>query len=202
MLLVSGAVVARTSSEHRAELQSARDYRKSGQHTRAVEHYRRALRWSSPLGTRDSEAIAALESIARESEAAGDRAAALLAWRSLVGGLSATRVPYLAQHPARDRAVDEIARLLATDRVPGIDADLGADRLSEDHRRLLASDIAPDPTWGTLLLGGFALWIASLVLATRQAFDSAGRVRWPKMRGPVLGALAGFASFVLGLLFA
>jgi hypothetical protein len=46
------------------------------------------------------------------------------------------------------------------------------------------------------------MWIVSLVLLIRRGFDPLGSPRWPEARAPIWGALVGFASFVLGLIFA
>ena len=42
-------VTARTVSESRAELVTADDYEERGEVMRALEHYRRAMRWTFPL---------------------------------------------------------------------------------------------------------------------------------------------------------
>ncbi len=170
--------------------------------TRAVEHYRRALRWSLPLDPVADEAIASLESIARASEAEGDQGIALLAWRSLAGGLAARRSLYAGAHPDRERAKNEIARLMSQTETAAIDAGLGQERLASEHRSLLERLPSPDPLWATVLVVGFALWLASLLLLIGRGFDSEGKPRRPALRAPLWGALAGFVSFVLGLAFA
>jgi hypothetical protein len=202
ILAVVAVVVGRASSEARAELAMAELHREGGDATRATEHYRRALRWSFPGSPYTVNAVAGLDSIATELEASADTAGALLAWRSLAGGISSTRVLYLGRNRAREKAVGEVARLLAQDRSAGIDANLDAEKLAGDHRRLLAVEISPDPFWAVLLLLGFAVWVGSLLFIARTGFDSAGRLRWASARRPLWGALAGFLSFALGLLFA
>jgi len=192
----------RVASESGAELAAADAYRHDDRLALAVEHYRRAIRWSLPLSSSTAEAVSALESIAARFEADGDVEGALLAWRSLSGGLSATRFLYSGSNPARENASDEIARLVAMDRSAAIDASLTAQQLVADHRRLLNEEVSPDPWWGTLLLLGMATWVGALVLLASRGFDSAGRLRWAAARGPTWGALVGFVSFALGLLFA
>jgi len=155
-----------------------------------------------PLSSNTAEAVSALESIAAELEADDDVAGALLAWRSVSGGLAATRFLYSGTNPARENANEQIARLIATDRSAAIDANLSREQLAADHRRLLDEEVSPDPWWGTLLLLGMATWVGALILLARRGFDSAGRFRWAAARGPIWGALAGFVSFALGLLFA
>jgi hypothetical protein len=208
---VAAAVVAialgtlllwRVASESGTELAAADAYRHDDRLALAVEHYRRAIRWSLPLGSNTAEAVSALESIAAGLEADGDVAGALLAWRSLSGGLAATRFLYSRSNPARENASDQIARLVAMDRSAAIDANLSAEQLAADHRRLLNERVSPDPWWGTFLLLGMATWVGALVLLARRGFDSAGHFRWAAARGPIWGALLGFVSFALGLLFA
>ncbi|NND29104.1 MAG: hypothetical protein HKN97_10990 [Myxococcales bacterium] len=53
-----------------------------------------------------------------------------------------------------------------------------------------------------MLLLGMAAWVGALVVLARRGFDSAGRLDWPRARGPVWGAMLGFVSFAVGLLFA
>lgn len=192
----------RVASESSAELAAAHAYRQEDQLAPAVEHYRRAIRWSLPLSPNTVEAVSALESIAAQLEADGEVAGALLAWRSLAGGLAATRFLYSGSNPSRENASDQIARLMAMNRSAAIDANLSTEQLAADHRRLLSDEVSPDPWWGTLLLLGMAVWVGALVLLAWRGFDSAGRFRWAAARGPIWGALVGFVSFALGLLFA
>jgi hypothetical protein len=203
VLIAFGALVLwRVTSESRTELSAAHAHRRDGQLALAVEHYRRAIRWSLPQSPSTADAVSALESIATQREADGDLAGALLAWRSLSGGLAATRFLYSGPNPARENASDQIARLMALDRSAAIDANLSVEQLTADHRRLLSAEVSPDPWWGTLLLVGMATWVGALVLLAWRGFDSSGRFRWPAARGPICGAVVGFVSFALGLLFA
>ena len=195
-------VLGRVVSESRTELAVANAYRANDRVARAVEHYRRALRWSLPPSSQTAEAVSALESIAVQSEANGNVAGALQAWRSLAGGLAAARFLYSAPNPSRENANDQIARLVAMDRSAAIDANLSVEQLTADHRRLLREEVSPDPWWGTLLLLGMAVWVGALVRMARRGFDSAGRFRWASARGPLWGALVGFVALTLGLLFA
>lgn len=195
-------LLGRVGFESSRELDAANAHRQEGRSGLAIQHYRRAIRWAFPLSPYSAEAIAELGSLAEELEAEGDRAGALLAWRSLSGGLAATRYLYARSNPARESANAQIARLLAMDRSAAIDASLSDEQLAADHRRLLSGEISPNPFWGALLLLGMAVWVGALVLMARSGFDSAGRFRWASARGPFWGALVGFVSFALGLLFA
>jgi hypothetical protein len=202
IIALAALVLWRVASEARTELAAAQAYRDDDRPLLAVEHYRRAIRWSLPLSPHTAEAVSALESIAAQLEEDGDFAGALLAWRSLLGGLAATRSLYTGSSPARENASDQIARLVALDRSVGIDASLSAEQLAADHRRLLSEESSLDPWWGALLLLGMAIWVGALLLLATRGFDLNGRFRWASARGPSWGALAGFVSLVLGLLFA
>jgi len=195
-------MVGRAWTQSRAELETAEAYLREGQPFGAIEHYRRALRWSFLLSPFSEKAASGLESVAAKLEEMEDRAGALLAWRSLVGGIAASRFMYSGADPRAERAKDEIARLLALEGGAAIDANLSADKLAAEHRRLLAEDVSPHPFWGTVLLLGFAVWIGSLVLVINRGFDAAGKLLWPTARAPLFGALGGLVSFVVGLLFA
>lgn len=197
-LLVAG----RTISEARAELEVAREHEGAGAPLRAVEHYRRALRWSFPLSPYTAEAVSDLERIAGGLEAAGDVDGALLAWRSLAGGLGASRFLYSGADPSREHAKDEIARLLGEHGAAPTDARLTPARLAADHRRLLEREARADPFWGTVLLVGFLIWVLSLISMTRRGFDSNGELRWRDAKWPASGALVGIVFLVIGLLFA
>jgi len=197
-LLVAG----RTISEARAELEVAREHEGAGAPLRAVEHYRRALRWSFPLSPYAAEAVSDLERIAGGLEAAGDVDGALLAWRSLAGGLGASRFLYSGADPSREHAKDEIARLLGEHGAAPTDARLTPARLAADHRRLLEREARADPFWGTVLLVGFLIWVLSLISMTRRGFDSNGELRWRDAKWPASGALVGIVFLVIGLLFA
>ncbi|MGB3052755.1 MAG: hypothetical protein WBB42_17265 [Polyangiales bacterium] len=202
IIAVLALLLGRVASESRKELAAANAYRRDGGSGRAIEHYRRSIRWALPLSPYHAEAISELESLAKELEAEGDTDLALLAWRSLSGGIAATRTLYSGSHPARENANDRIARLLAMDRSAAVDARLSTEQLAADHRRLLRDEVSPDPFWGIVLLLGMAVWVGALVLLARRGFDSSGRFHWATARGPVWGALLGFVSFAVGLLFA
>ena len=201
-ILLATLVLGRVAFESRADLAAAKAYRDDDQIPLAIEHYRRAIRWWFPLSPYASDAASALKSIASRLEADGDVTGALSAWRSLAGGLAATRFLYAGTNPELEHARDQIARLVAMDRSAAIDANLSVEQLVADHRRLLGIGIGPDPWWGTLLLLGMAVWVGALGLMAWRGFDSTGRFHWSSARGPLWGAVVGFASFILGLLFA
>ena len=190
LLIVLVAVPVRVANEARSELAAAKAAAEAGDQTVAIDHFRRTLRWSLPFAHWDEQAVEGLESIARQREAAGDFEGALLAWRSIVGGLASSRTMFGSESKPVKRAKNQIARL-------AVDED-DAGR----YRALLDREIAPDPLGGALLVLGFFGWVVSLGLLIRYGFDHLGRPQFRSARGPLIGALAGFASFVIGLFFA
>lgn len=200
--IVVALLVVRSASEARVELAVAQAHQQRGEILHAIEHYRRALRWHFPLSPYTSRAAAGLEACAAESEAAANVSTALLAWRSLLGGLSATRSVFARHRLARRRASEQIARLEALDADELSEAGLRAGRRRTE--RALPSDLeaSPDPPWAALLVLGFATWLVSLVWLTRRGFDRTGRLQWDSARAPIWSALVGLLAFLFGLSFA
>jgi len=129
VVTLAGIMLGRAVAGSRIELATARAYHDEQQLLRAVEHYRRALRWSFPLSPFHDSAVSGLTSIAAELEAAEDRDGALLAWRSLAGGIAATRFIYSRRDADAVRAKDQIDRLLALQGGAAMDANMGTDEL-------------------------------------------------------------------------
>ena len=202
VVALTGIMLGRVVAGARRELAYAEAYQEEGQLLLAIEHHRCALRWSFPLSPFRERAVAGLESIAQGLEESDDSAGALLAWRSLLGGISASRFLYSRKDADAQRAKDEIARLLALEGGAAIDASLDSDKLAAAHPHPLAEEISPRPLGATLLLFGFALWLGSLVLLTNRGFTAAGSLLWPAARIPLSSAIAGLVSFVVGLLLA
>lgn len=202
LFTIVALVAGRAVTEARHELVLAQEHQSENRPLRAIEHYRRALRWWFPWTPHEPEAASSLRALAEELEAAGEIDSALLAWRSLIGGMEASRLPFDVQDPRREHAKDQIARLLVLQGATGIDASLTEERLQAEHRESLDRRVGPDPLWGAVLVVGFTLWLVGLVLLISRGFDRRGRLVWSAARGPASGAIVGFVSFVLGLLFA
>ena len=192
----------RTVAESHSELATADAYEQGGEVMRALEHYRRAMRWAFPLNSYPARAATSLRHLAKDLEDEGRIDDALLAWRSIAGSSAATRFLYSTTNPMREEAHDEIARLIAAHQRTGIDVGADAEELAAEHRALLRESASPHPFWGTLLLIGFAAWVGGLVVTASRGFDATGRLQWATARAPLSGALAGFVAFVLGMLFA
>ena len=202
VIAIVTASTVRVVTASRAELSRARLALQVGEVGRAIRHYRRAMRWYAPFSPYPGQARAALEKLARRLEAEADVEGAISAWRAVSGGSTATRVLWGGQDLVRERADDEIARLLAAHgRVP-IDAGLERNALQSSHRLLLRGEVGADPFWGSLLLFGFAGWIVGLIACVAYGFDRSGRASWPGVRIPLSMALIGLFLSILGMLFA
>lgn len=200
-MVLMGLVILRTVTQSRFELATADAYVQHGNEMRALQHYRRAMRWSLPLNPYPGRAATSLRVMAKELANEGRVDDALLAWRSIAGSSTATRFLFSISNPPGDEARNEIARLMAVGERPGVDSEAAVGETEAAHRALLEEDMSPDPFWGTLLLFGFAAWVGALVVTASRGFDPAGRLEWAKARAPLSGALAGFLAFVLGMLF-
>ncbi len=195
-------VAARTISESRSELNTANRYEESGDMMRALEHYRRAMRWTFPLNPYPARAARALRSVAKALEDDQRIDDALLAWRSIAGSSAATRFLYSTRNPTREEAIDEIARLVGAHQRAGTDVGAEAAGLAAEHRMLFEKGASPDPLWATLLFVGFAMWIGGLVFIASRGFDQTGRLQWATARGPLSWAALGLVAFVFGMLLA
>ncbi len=200
--IVVALVAIRTVSQSRSELMTATSYDQAGEVMRALEHYRRAMRWSFPLNPYPAKAAIALRKMAEAFEVEGRIDDALLAWRSIAGSTAATRSLYSTTNAMREEAHDEIARLVTAHQRTGIDAGADPEQLVAEHRALFDQGAWPDPFWGTVLLLGFAAWLGGLALTASRGFDATGRLQWATARAPFSGALVGLVAFVMGMLFA
>ncbi|MGB5812807.1 MAG: tetratricopeptide repeat protein [Polyangiales bacterium] len=180
-------VFARTLVESHAEVTLGDEYASQGETMRAVEHYRRAVRWAAPLNPYSRRAATALRSLAIALEEEGRLEEALLAWRSLLGSDNASGTPLSSPSGFRSEALERISALSPT---PEASIEPSFDR------------IAPDPVWGTALVLGFAAWLAGLAFTALRGFDASGVFAWHLARSPLAVAAAGFGVFVLGMLLA
>ncbi|MEM9727002.1 MAG: hypothetical protein AAF997_00345 [Myxococcota bacterium] len=166
----------------------------AGETVRAIEHYRRAMRWRFPLNPHPERAARALATLAERLEAEGDVEGALLAWRSVAGSEFATTTLWTSSSERRDTAVAAIVRL-------------SDDRLVPEGGSTRAPSVdafAPELSrfWAALLLLGFASWACGLWVTASRGFDADGRLRWHDARASFAVAVLGFAVFIAGMLLA
>lgn len=197
--LVVLVVWGRTIYEAHAELALAGRYADEGQSMRAVEHYRRAIRWAAPLNPYPSRASRSLRELALDLEREDRPQDALLAWRSILGSEKATRTPFSGLGARSGEAVEHIRALSEQADVEAMPASVGRGSVPG---ALLPDETALRSIWALALVVGFFTWVGALAFATIRGFDAAGAIRWPDVRSPLVAAAAGFALFVVGMLFA
>ena len=192
--VVFAVVTTRVVVSARFELQQGQLLYEAGDIPGAVLHYRRAGRWHAPGNPYSRAALSALARIAREAEAAGDDAQALAAWRSLHAAIASTRSFYVPNADQLAAADAEIARLMSRQLA-------GDSSVRADIEHELAELPRPHATWTWLLLLGFVVWVTSAFRLASVGFDENQRWRGDANRW-VAALVMGFASFVVGLVFA
>lgn len=190
-IVVVGTRAIRTA---RTELEAGRLDEEQGNFVRATEHYRRAMRWTFPFNPYPEQGALALHELAGRLEIEGDVRGALLAWRSIAGSAAATSSFWKTESSIRTEAVDAIVRLSKS---PDVERPSTVRATSPD-----AFASSGSAWWGTILLLGFAGWVAGLGWTASRGFDATGRFHWTMARRSVVTALAGLVLFILGMLFA
>ena len=212
ILIAAAALIlgGRLLWQARADVRAAEVAHARGYEAEAVRAYCDALRMYVPGSPFERAALDGLRAAAARAAAAGDPTGERRAWDTVRTGLGSTRslyTPYLSRFDEADgrvRALDQAA-------FPPSDV-----RLVEiDHEAGHFGGRRPGRIAGTLLaLGGFAVWVGSIVLmiVRGQARDSLDRR--DRGRAPARGAgavlltlllpvvfLAGFALFLYGSRF-
>lgn len=184
--------------ESRSDLLAGEAALREGHDLRALERFRRAMRWRAPLNPYPERAAESLRALAVDLEVRGRIDDALLAWRSIAGSAAATRVAFATSDRWRREAIAEIARLTADQ-----EAGRGGEPSEEAIAAAFAShDVSPNPAGGFLLLIGFAAWVGGLVATATRGFDADGRWNPGAARGPLVATVVGWIAFVTGLLLA
>ncbi|HEY2734437.1 MAG TPA: hypothetical protein VGI70_10660 [Polyangiales bacterium] len=195
-------VVARVVSASRAELHLAEAALAQRDVDAAIVHERRAARWYAPFNPYSARALTELARIGAEAERNGDRAQALLAYRSLRGAIMATRGLYVPQRARLAAANGCIARLITDEPPPGVDAGKSKSQIEREHLALLARVPGPNVFWTVVLLFGFFAWIAAAFAFSLRAIDAEDRWVWPEVQRWGVVIALGFGLFVLGMLLA
>jgi len=193
-----GVVVTRVFWDGRAALEAGDAALAKGDADGAITGWRRAARWYAPGAPHVIDAYDRLETFAREAEASGNRAGALVAWRAIRSSVMATRSLY-TPFPARLAAADErIAALMAAEEVA---ADPKKDEAAARafHAALLARDDSPRLPWTLLALAGFAGWVGGGFWFARRAVTADDQlVRREAIRAGI-AILVGLVAWMLGL---
>ncbi len=193
-LLAGRALVASRQALTAGEAALAR-----GDSPEAVRLLRQGAQWSLPANPYARASLDALEAHARASEARGQHALGLDAWRAVRASLLSTR-GIVPPDPARlARANHHLAHLMAQ-LPPAPDEREASPRAREErHLALLQDDRAPDPAWTVVMGLGLGLLVAAALGAALRGWDPTHRpIRGPLGRAAAAGAL-GVGLFVLGL---
>jgi len=198
-VLVIAVIWTRAATSARAELEAANTARAAGRIDEAIERYQYALRGYTPFAEAPGRAGEALDEIAREAQARGDRATAIDALQRLRGGVRATRsllAPFDGWASSTHR---QLARLLAEQQIaegaPAAQrAVLRAARLRELNRGHAAPLAA-----SLLIVIAFAAWLAGAVFTVWRGLDRDARWVPGYASGGALWTAGWFALWVLGL---
>lgn len=181
-------------------LDGARAAAAAGETAAAIEGYAHAMRWYSPGASAPVEAAAALDALAADAEARGDRATALVALRRLRGAILATRGLGCPLCARLDDVNQRLAAVTAAEQIALGQPTIGgrdAATLVADHLALLRLDPVPHPGWAALAVLAFFAWVGGAFLLVWRGFDRALRPVRPAAAR--YGALVG-VGFLLWLL--
>jgi hypothetical protein len=184
--------------EARAEAAHATLALERGDPEQAIVHLRGSARWYAPFNAYASDSLLRLEQLAAASEARGDQAQALSAYRSLHAAIQATRSFYTPHAELLARADQKIASLMAREPAPPIEANLSEAQRKSEYLALLQPH---DPnTLGVLLAFlGFVTWVGAAVAFVSWGVDREGRILRAVAKRSVLCLLLGWIAFAVGL---
>lgn len=205
-LAIAGVIVAvlgvRVVSGSRSELRRGERLLAQRDPDGAILAFRRAARWYAPGNPYCTDALDALEGIARDAERSGEPARALAAHRAIRGAILSTRSVYVPNRARLDEANRNILRLTRHASDDRLDPE---GRNAERRRRVTAAlRAAPRPKigWTILLLAGWIAWTAGAFAFAHRAIDEEDRVVAGAARiwGTVI--VLGFGLFVIGMALA
>jgi hypothetical protein len=193
-------VFVKVRLESSAELTLARAARDRGERDLTGLHYRRAIRWYTPLSSSVEAAVGELRGLAQEREGAEAPADALALYRDLRGALYAIRHLTEPFREVRDQAEERIADLMAREPPTTVE---DRQKTTEERRVFFLAQLrgvqAPDVGWTVALLIGFFGWVAAAAIFFWRAFTREGKLlpRPALLWGSLL--VACFALWVVGM---
>lgn len=202
LLVCLVVIVARVVAGSYTEKQRADAAKARGDLAAAAVHYRRAASWYVPFSPISSAALGELERIGEKAKSEGDYVLALLAFRSLRGGILSARSFYTPHQDLLDRSEHTIAYLMSVQDPPPVDVGKPPEQVAEEHYALLAEHPRPQLGLAMLALSGCAVWMWALFSLARSLEDAHGRIRFRALRKYGLMFVIGVAAFFFGLRFA
>jgi hypothetical protein len=203
LVVLLAALSWRVVSEGRSELLASDAAWQAGDVVGATFHARAAARAYVPFAPYVDRAYRKLYAIAEESEARGNREAALFAWRAVRAAAIGSR-SFLTSHDRERSSADvSIARLSTTLRAASQPPPRWSTGVSSRGQgAALAAAVPPKMGWGALVVAGAALWVAGAISLTRKAWDRAGRFQSSELWTPLATAIAGLIAWWVALLMA
>ena len=205
-VLLLSMVVARLAQLGSRELLASQTASAAGDVEGATVHARRAAMAYFPGAAHVAASYRKLRDLAVESEARGDLAASLFAWRAVRSAALGTRFWIAPRDRERQIADANIARLSAAVRqglVPRQESGRGArDReASESSSAGLGGAWNPPPSgaFGLLALAGIILWLGALVRLAAKGWDAGGNLSILEAKRGALLAAGGLVAWCIGL---
>lgn len=196
-----GLLVGRVRIEGQKELRTAESLAAAGKTELAIVHARRAAEWYVPGAEHVPAAYQKLIALARLSEARGDPASALLAWRAVRHAALSSRWAGSSHEPDLQLANVSIARLAArVTTAPAIGAPT-AEELQQTLADELARDVHPRTGWVAVMLCGFMTLAGGAWHAARRGATQGGYA-WASVRWGLMAAGIGAVAWSLGVWFA
>jgi hypothetical protein len=196
-------VVARLAHLGSAELLASQAASAAGDVEGATVHARRAAMAYFPGAAHVAASYRKLRDLAVESEARGDLAASLFAWRAVRSAALGTRFLLTPRERERQVADANIARLSSAVRqalLPRHEAGRGAhERESFSGDAGGAWSPPPNGAWGLVALGGIVLWLAALARLAAKGWDAGGNLSILEAKRGALLAAGGLLAWCIGL---
>jgi hypothetical protein len=199
IVALGGVVVARVLVAGRSELELGRKAAEARDDEAALRHLRRAARWYLPGSPYPERAMEALDVLAETAQARGDLRLARRAHEAVRGAILSTRSFYVPSRARLKAANSHIASLLAAEEGDAADPGKSPKERTAYHLALLEHDRAPSVGWSIVALCGLGAFLLGAVIFCFRAIGPDDRLdrRAAAICGTIV--IAGFATFLLGL---
>jgi hypothetical protein len=189
---------ARAVLEARAESARADVALAAGDADTAIVRLRTTARWYAPFNVYASNALTRLQRLAELSEARGEHARALTAYRAIHAAIHATRSFYTPHRELLASADEHIATLMAAEPPAPIEQQQSPAQRKADYLALLRPS-QPRLIGVLLAIGGLVTWVGSAVAFLTWGVDGEGRALRRIGRRSIGLLLVGWIMFAVGL---